>query len=264
MLLQINHKRAHITSLKSRANMLPPKSTFVSGYIQLFPLYARSTTATTNLQTRPDIDMNRLRISITRQPSLSQLASDTRLLHTTKRHPEIRVIRRVDPNHPRLQLPRNAVRTHDILCEDRRAETVDSLIGHLHGLLLSLERRNDDEGPEDLLLVDRHARLDIREDGGLDEVALSVADVGEGLAATDELGALVLAGLGEAEHALVLRLGDLWALGGGLGEWVADNLDLGDVLCEFGDEGLVDAFLDEDTGRRAADLALVGEDTDVL
>jgi len=208
--------------------------------------------------------MHRLRIGITRQPSLSQLASDTRLLHTTKRYPEIGVVGRVDPDHTRFQLPRDAMCALDVLCEDCRSEAVDGLVGHLNGLLLGLERRNDDEGPEDLLLVDRHAWLDIREDGWLDEVTLSVTNIGEGLATADELGTLVLARLGEAEDALVLCLGDLWALGSGLGKWVADDLDLGHVLSEFGDEGLIDAFLDEDTGRCTADLALVGEDTDVL
>jgi hypothetical protein len=210
-----------------------------------------------NLQTSTNVDMNRLSIGITRQSSLAQLASNTRLFHATEWNPEVGIVRRVDPDHAGIQLPRDAVCTLDVLCEDRRSEAVDGLIGHLNSLLLGLERGNNHKWSEDLLLVDLHAGLDIGEDGWLDEVALSVANIGEGLATADEVGTLVLAGLGEVEDTLVLRLGDLWALGSGLGERVTDDLDFGDVFCEFRDEGLVDAFLDEDAGGCAADLALV-------
>jgi hypothetical protein len=208
--------------------------------------------------------MHSLRVGIPSQPRLSKLPANSTLLHASKRHPEIPVIARVDPYHARLQLPRNTMRALDVLRENSRAQAVDRVVGHLDSLLLSLERCNDHEGSEDLLFVDVHFGLDIREDSGLDEVSLSVADVSEALSTTDQLCALVLSGLGEAENALVLYLGDLRALAGGCGEGVADDLDLGDVFGEVGDKFVVDALLNENAGCGAADLALVVEDADVL
>lgn len=208
--------------------------------------------------------MHSLRVRIPSQPRLSELPTNSTLLHASKRHSEIRVIARVDPYHARLQLPRNTMRALDILRENSRAQAVDRVVGHLDSLLLGLERCDDHEGSEDLLFVDVHLGLDIREDSGLDEVSLSVANVREALSTTDQLCALVLSGLGEAENALVLYLGDLRALAGGCGEGVADDLDLRDVFGEVGDKFVVDTFLDENAGCGAADLTLVVENTDVL
>lgn len=208
--------------------------------------------------------MHSLRVCVSRQPCLTQLPADPTLLHTPKRHPEVPVIARVDPHHARLQLPRNAVRTLDILRENSRTQAVDCPVGHLDGLLLSLEGSDDDEGSKDLLFVDVHLGLDIREDSGLDKVSLAITDVCEALSTTNQLRALVLAGLREAENALVLNLGNLRALASGCGEGVTDDLDFRDVFGEVSDKFVVDTLLDEDAGCGAADLTLVVEDANVL
>lgn len=208
--------------------------------------------------------MHSLRVRIPGQPRLSKLPTNPTLLHTSEWDPEVAVIARVDPYHARLQLPRNAMGALDVLRENSGTQAVDRPVGHLDGLLLGLERCNDNKGPEDFLLVDVHLGLDIREDGGLDKVSLSVADVREALPTTDQLRALVLAGLGEAENALVLYLGDLRALAGGCGKGVADDLDFRDILAEVSDKFVVDALLDKDAGCSAANLTLIVEDADVL
>lgn len=156
------------------------------------------------------------------------------------------------------------MRALDILREHSRAQTIDRSVSHLDSLLFSLEGSDDHEGSKDLLFVDVHLGLDIREDGGLDKVSLSIANIGEALSTTDQLCALVLAGLGEAENALVLYLGDLRALAGGCSEGVADNLDFRDVFGEVSDEFVIYSLLNEDAGCCAADLTLVVEDADVL
>lgn len=208
--------------------------------------------------------MHSLRVRIPGQPRLSELPTNPTLLHASEWNPEVAVIARVDPYHARLQLPRDSVRALDILRENSRTQAVDRPVGHLDSLLLGLERCNDDKGSKDLLFVDVHLGLDIREDGGLDKVSLSVTNIREALSTTDQLRTLVLAGLGEAENALVLYLGDLWSLAGGCGEGVADDLDLRDVFGEVGDKFVVDTLLDEDAGCGTADLALVVEDANVL
>lgn len=131
-------------------------------------------------------------------------------------------------------------------------------------MLLSLEGCNDHKRPKDLLFVNVHLGLDIREDGRLDKVPFAITNIRETLSTTNQLRALFLAGLGEAENALVLDLGDLRALAGGCGKGVADDLDFRDILAEVSDKFVVDALLDKDAGCSAANLTLIVEDADVL
>lgn len=208
--------------------------------------------------------MHSLRVRIPGQARLSELPANPTLLHASKWNPEVAVVARVDPYHTRLQLPRDTMRALNVLCENSRTQAIDRPVGHLNSLLLGLEGGDNNKGSKDLLFIDVHLGLDIREDSGLDKVSLSITNVREALTTTYQLRALVLAGLGEAENALVLYLGDLGALAGGCGEGVADDLDLRDVLAEVGDKLVVDTLLDEDAGCGATDLALVVEDADVL
>lgn len=208
--------------------------------------------------------MHGLRVRIPSQSSFSKLSTNPTLLHATKRHPEVAIIARVDPYHASLQLPRNAMRTLDVLRENSRTQAIDRIVGHLDRLLLGLEGGNDDEGPKDLLFVDIHLRLNVRENGGLDKVSFSVADIREALSTANQLRALVLAGLGKAEDALVLHLSDLRTLARSSGKGVADDLDIGDIFSEVSDKLIINALLDKNAGCGAADLALVVKDADVL
>lgn len=156
------------------------------------------------------------------------------------------------------------MRTLDVLRENSRTQAIDRIVSHLDCLLFRLEGSNDDKGSKDLLFVDIHLGLNVRENGGLDKVSLSITDIREALSAANQLRALVLAGLGEAEDALVLHFGDLRALACVGFEGVTDDLDIGDVFGEVSNELIIDALLDKNAGCGAADLALVVKDTDVL
>lgn len=110
---------------------------------------------------------------------------------------------------------------------------------------------------EDLLLRDLHRRLDVGEDGRLDEVALGAV----ALAAEVDRRALVLAGLDVRRDAVVLELGRERALERVGLERTADldRLDLGRELLE---ELVVDRLLDEDARAGAAALTTAGGGTE--
>lgn len=93
----------------------------------------------------------------------------------------------------------------------------------------------------------------------MDEEAFSGCwSLREGFSARDEGSAFGFAGLDEAEDSFVLGFCDLGALEGGCCEGVAYYGDLLDLGFEGCDEGVVDGFLDKDSGGCGADLALVG------
>jgi hypothetical protein len=59
----------------------------------------------------------------------------------------------------------DSVSSGDVGGEDSRGETVDRAVGLLDDLLLGLERGQDDDGAEDLLLDNLHVGADVSEDG---------------------------------------------------------------------------------------------------
>ncbi len=187
--------------------------------------------------------MHGLRIRIRRQARLAQLSANPTLLDAAKRYAIIGVVAAIDPYHARLDLLGHAVASRDVLREDRRAKTVRCVVSELERLIFRLEGCDDHEGPEDLLAVDLHAGLDMREDGGFDEEALARADGRESFAARDERGAFFLAGFYVAHHAVILCFGHLRALECRFGEGVADYGDFLDMRFECGYEGVVDGFL---------------------
>lgn len=207
--------------------------------------------------------MHSLNLGISLETGLAQLATDTALLDATEGDAEVRVVAGVDPDHTGLDVGGDAVGTLNVLGEDGSAETVRGVVGAGDGLGLVDEAGDGDERAEDFLAVDAHVVLDVGEDGGLDEEALAVADVLVGDAAGLELSAFGLAALDVRQDAVVLRLGDLRALEGVVGEGVADLAGGGDGLLEEGDEFVVNGVVDEDARRRRAHLALVIHDTDV-
>lgn len=150
----------------------------------------------------------------------------------------------------------------DVLCEDGRAETVGCIVCALDGFLLGLEGGDDDEGAEDLLAVDLHGVFYVREDRGGDEEPLA-SDILERLTARYQRRALGLPGLDVREHALELRLRDLWALECVVFEWVPHYRGLLHVRLELLHKLIVHTLLYQDSRCGGADLALVVHDTDV-
>src|SRR6266545_119704 len=90
---------------------------------------------------------------------------------------------------------------------DATVEPVDRAVRDLSGLVLGVVRNDREHRSEDLLLGDRHVRLDVGEDSGLHEVA-RLQPLRRLGATGDQLGALLLALLDEPADPLLLGLGD--------------------------------------------------------
>src|SRR5207248_5917919 len=112
-------------------------------------------------------------------------------------------------------------------------------------------------GPEDLLARDPHVVRDRVEDRRLHEVAARLG--ARALAAEAEVGALLLAGLDVAEHAVELRLVDDRTHLRLRIERIARLDPLGDARDPL-EELVLDVGVDEQPRAGVADLALVVED----
>ena len=165
---------------------------------------------------------------------------------------------RVHPHGARTDGVRDAQRRVEVRSVHSGRETVVGAVALLDRLLLGLELGDGADGTEDLLLDDLHVLSDVREDGGLDEVA----DVAVAAATGGDGGAGLLALVDVAHDAIELELRDLGSLEGLWVEWVTDLVCLCARL-EAGDELVVDALLDVDAGAGAAALAVVEEDAEV-
>lgn len=207
--------------------------------------------------------MNSLNLGVSLETSLAKLTTNTTLLDTTEWHTEVAIIAAVDPDHTGLDLRGGTVSTLNVLGEKGSAETVSGIVGTGDSLLLGDKAGDDNEGTEDLLAVDAHVILNTGEDGRGNEESTAVADVLEGLAASDEGSALGLAGLNVRKNTVVLCLSDLRTLEGVVGEGVTDLASGGCNFLEERDELIVHRVVNQDTGGRSADLALVIHDTDV-
>lgn len=93
---------------------------------------------------------------------------------------------------------RAAQRTVDVLGEDRGRKTVHGVVRLVDDVLVVVELDHDADGAEDLLLDDAHVLLRVREDRGLDEVAL----VAPALATELHRGTLLLARVDELHDTL--------------------------------------------------------------
>ncbi len=215
------------------------------------------------LEPASHVDMDSLDLRVSLQTSLAKLTADTALLNTTKGNTGIAVLATVDPDHTGLDLLGDAVGRLQVLSEDSRAKTVGGVVGHGNSLLLSLEADNNDNRAEDLLTEDAHLRSDLSEDGRGDEETLAVSINGDGLATSSNSGALILTNLNVLEDTVVLDSGDLRTLEGVLTPLVANLANSVDGVDELLHELVVDTVLDKNTRGGSADLALVGEDTEV-
>jgi len=105
---------------------------------------------------------------------------------------------------------------------------------------------------KDFLLHDLHVRLDVREDGWVDEVTFRA----EAITTSVDSGAFLSTRIDITHDAIVLDLGHLRSLIGVSTEGVSD-LDGTSFLGELLQELVVDSGLDEDTRTSAACLAVV-------
>lgn len=199
-------------------------------------------------------DGDRLVLEVGVECLLTQLAANTRLLVAAKGNLGVEEVVVVDPDGTSVELVADADGSVEILGVDGRGQAVGRVVAHAEDILLVLELGNGSDGSEDLLAHNLHVVADVTEDGGLDEVTLGAFSLSTNL----ELGTLGLASVDVAHDTVELELADLGSLEGlGVG-WVAD-LVLQDALLEGGNELVVDALLDIDTGTSRAGLGLVVE-----
>lgn len=164
----------------------------------------------------------------------------------------------VNPDRSSLHAVGNTQSRVEVGCVHCGSKAVVGGVTHLDCFFLSLELGNRANRAEDLLLHNLHLRCNIREDSRLDEVTLCAVT----LASSLDSRTLFLASINVAHNAIVLKLGDLWALEG-VGEEGVANLVGQRASLELLDKLVIDAFLDVNTGTGAAALAVVVEDTEV-
>jgi len=146
----------------------------------------------------------------------------------------------------------------EVLGVDGGGETVAGRVADLDDLVDILELGDRSDRSEDLLVHNLHVRGHIREDGGLNEVALFAVPLSSNL----DDGSLLLSVFDVAHDAVELELRDLGSLESGAVERVADDV-LADPLLELLGEGVVDRLLDVDARTGAAALAVVEEDAEI-
>lgn len=108
-----------------------------------------------------------------RQRVLAELTADTRLLEATERNLGVECVRAVDPRGTGVQPVRDAQCLIDVLAEDGRGKTVVRVVRLPNDVFFVVELHYNADGTKDLLTHDLHVRVRVREDRGLDEVALS-------------------------------------------------------------------------------------------
>src|SRR5687768_4424032 len=99
-----------------------------------------------------DADILRLREEVQRLEST--FAADAALLHPAERNAQVAQEPAVDPDRPGVQLRGHAVGALQVARPDRGGQAVLRGVGGAHRLLIAVERRDGDDGAEDLLLQD--------------------------------------------------------------------------------------------------------------
>jgi len=203
-------------------------------------------------------DTDGLNLGVVGKSILSELTADTGLLEAAEGDLVAKHVVVVDPDGTGLEGVRDTEGGVKVGGVDGSSKTIGGLVASLDDIILGLELADRADRSEDFFLHDLHVLADIGEDGGLDEVTFLTVALATGL----DLGTSLLARLDIVHDSVELKLADLRALEGVGLKWVANNV-LGCSLLERGNEFVVNARLDVDTGARAAALAVVEENTEV-
>src|SRR5262249_14644885 len=136
---------------------------------------------------------------------LAVLAADAALAVAAEGRVDVEPHAAVHRHRPGADAARDAERALLRRAVHGAGEAVDRVVRDAHRVVVVLVGDHAEHGPEDLLLRDRHARVDVDEERRLDEEARA-----RGSAAADEAArALALALLDVAEHALLLAAAHL-------------------------------------------------------
>ena len=143
----------------------------------------------------------------------------------------------------------------DVLAPDAGGQAVSGVVGELNGFGGSAERHGGQDGAEDFLLGDDAGGMDVAEKSGWEIEAAR----GHGNVGLPAGGAFGDALIDKALDAVELNASDDGADVDGFVEGLADA-ECVHAIANFGDERLGDAFLHQEAGSGAADLALVEPD----
>lgn len=188
----------------------------------------------------------------------AQLTSVSRHLETSEGCLDIDDVVTVDPNGSGADVVRDVKSFVDILGEDCSSETIHGVIGAIDDLFDGLELQDLHDGAEDFLFGDSHVVLDVREDGGLDEITFVTEAFSSGL----QRGTLLLARLDERQDLVELGLIDLRTVVGGQVQWIGEQMFLG-TFGAAADEFIIDRFLNERSRSGTAALSHVVEEGEV-
>ena len=205
-----------------------------------------------------ETDRHGLGLSVVGQGSLSELATDSGLLVATEWNLVVQHVVAVNPDGTGIDAVGDLDSGVQVVGVDSSSQSVSGVVTSLDRILNGIELSDRANWTKDLLLHDLHVWSDVGENGWLDEVSL----ITQTLTTNLNLSALLLAVLNVLHDSVELDLGDLWALEGIILEWISDLVCVC-ALAETGDELIVDAGLDVDTGTSAAGLSVVEEDSEV-
>src|SRR3989442_8332331 len=115
---------------------------------------------------------NRLGLQILLEPGDAVLAADAAVLVAAERHVGAEGHPAVDGDEAGPYAAGDGERALDRSRRDHAGEPVLALVGDANGVVVVLERYDDEDRAEDLLLGDRHRVVDVDEHRGLDVPAL--------------------------------------------------------------------------------------------
>src|SRR5437764_1608349 len=152
---------------------------------------------------------DRLRLQILLEPSDAVLAADAAVLVAPERHVRAHGHTAVDGDEAGPDAAGDGEGALERPRRDHAGEPVLALVGDANGVVVVLERDDDEDRAEDLLLGDRHRVVDVDEHRRLDVPAFRV--VRRAAAAEGKRRPLLLALLDVAQDPVALLLGDQWA-----------------------------------------------------
>src|SRR4051812_7908543 len=114
------------------------------------------------------LELEGLGLEVLGQAVHAEFAAHARLLVTAERREGVEAAA-VDVDLTGLHAAGERGRLRLVAGPYRAGESVDGAVGDAQGVLLVLVAQDGQDGPEDLLLGDRHVRGDVGEDGGADE-----------------------------------------------------------------------------------------------
>lgn len=122
-----------------------------------------------------DVDLDSLDFGVVLEGILSQLSTETGLLETTEGHLRVELVVAVDPDSTSFELTGDSGGSRDVGREDSGSKTVDRVVGSFKSFLLSVKRRNNDDGTKDLLPDNLHVGTDVAENSLIERTEPNVS-----------------------------------------------------------------------------------------